>query len=111
MFEAYSTGSWRPLEGRDDEFVEAWRLFAGWATTMPGAGPATLARDVRDPRRFVSFIGWQSMDALRAWKSSDEFRPRMSDVQQFVDTFEPTELEVVALAERASVTEPPGGAA
>jgi heme-degrading monooxygenase HmoA len=66
-----------------------------WATGLPGAGAAVLARDRRDPERFVSFAGWESIDAVRAWKSSPEFKPRMSRVQEHVDKFAPTELDVV----------------
>jgi heme-degrading monooxygenase HmoA len=62
---------------------------------MPGAGTAVLTRDVRDPERFVSFVAWASLEAVRAWKTSPEFRPRMARVQKHVDKFAPTELEVV----------------
>jgi heme-degrading monooxygenase HmoA len=94
--EVFTTGSWRPFEGQEEEFLSAWRDFAGWASTLPGAGTATLARDLRDPARFVSFMGWETIEAVQAWKSSPEFKPRMSVVQQHIDEFAPTELEVVA---------------
>jgi heme-degrading monooxygenase HmoA len=54
-----------------------------------------LARDVRDPERFVSFVAWDSLEAVRAWKTSPGFRPRMARVQEHIDKFAPTELEVV----------------
>jgi len=99
MAHVYTTGSWGPFEGQEDEFVERWREFVGWATTLPGAGRAVLARDLRDPGRYVSFMAWSDLDAVRSWKGSAEFKPRMSKVQAHIDTFAPTELEVVEVVE------------
>jgi heme-degrading monooxygenase HmoA len=95
----YTTGSWRPFPGQEEAFLAAWQEFAGWAATLPGAAePAVLARDVRDEGRYVSFLGWDDMEAVRGWKGHTEFKERMGRVQRFVDKFAPTELEVVARA-------------
>ncbi len=91
-----TTGSWKPFPGHEDAFVEAWTEFSNWASRMPGAGRAILARDLRDPERFVSFVEWESIDAVRGWKSSPEFKLRMARVQAHIDKFAPTELELVA---------------
>jgi heme-degrading monooxygenase HmoA len=99
MAEVYTTGSWRPLPDEEEAFLRAWREFVSWAATMPGAGGAVLARDLRDPGRFVSFMAWRDLEAVRDWKGSPEFKPRMARVQEHVDTFAPTELEVVAVVE------------
>jgi heme-degrading monooxygenase HmoA len=102
MTDVYTTGSWKPNAGEEGAFVEAWGEFARWASDMPGAGTVRLARDLRDPEQFVSFAAWESIEAVRAWKSSPEFKERMSRVQRHVDKFAPTELEVVAAFERGS---------
>ena len=91
----YTTGSWKPFPGREDAFLEAWAEFMTWATSLPGAGAAVLGRDERDPGRFVSFAAWESIDAVRGWKDSPEFKLRMGRVQEHVDKFAPTELGVV----------------
>jgi heme-degrading monooxygenase HmoA len=96
MADVYTTGSWRPFPGAEEPFLGAWKEFAAWACTHPGARHATLARDLRDPERFVSFIAWDDIESVRAWKSSPEFKSRMSRVQEHIDKFAPTELEVVA---------------
>ena len=54
------------------------------------------------PTRFISFMPWESLDAIQAWKAHDEFKQRMSGVQEFVDKFAPTETEVVARARRTA---------
>jgi heme-degrading monooxygenase HmoA len=94
--DTYTTGSWKPFPGHEDAFVAAWIEFSSWASTLPGAGRAILARDLRDPERFVSIVEWASIDAVRGWKTSPEFKPRMARVQAHIDKFAPTELEVVA---------------
>jgi heme-degrading monooxygenase HmoA len=104
MSEVYTTGTWKPNPGNEEAFVKAWSQFAGWASSMPGAGTLRLVRDLHEPGRFVSFGDWESIDQVRAWKSSTEFRDRMAQVLQHVDDFQPTELESVAAANNGTVT-------
>lgn len=94
---AYTTGSWRPIPGHEEAFLAEWRAFMAWSCSLPGAGRAVLSRDLRDPERFVSYAAWNDVEAIRAWKSSPEFKPRMARVQEHIDRFAPTELEVVAV--------------
>jgi len=96
MPDAYTMGSWKPFPGQEEAFIEAWTEFASWATGFPGSGLARLARDVREPDRFLSFLDWESIEAVRGWKGSPEFKERMSRVQKHIDKFAPTELELVA---------------
>ena len=63
-----------------------------------GPARAILARDVRADGRYVSFMGWADMESVRRWKTHAEFKERMGRVQQFIDKFAPTELDVVARA-------------
>lgn len=100
----YTTGTWTPNPGREDVFVEAWSEFAAWASSMPGAGRLRLVRDMNQPERFTSFGEWQTVEAVRAWKSSLDFRERMAQVLQHVGNFQPSELELVAEADDGAVT-------
>ena len=99
MSTVYTTGAWRPFPGQEEAFQERWTEFVEWATSQAGAGRAVLARDIRDEGRFVSFLGWDSMEAMRDWKDSPEFKPRMGQVQQHIDKFDPTELELLVECE------------
>jgi heme-degrading monooxygenase HmoA len=92
----YTTGSWQPFPGEEEAFLAAWQEFAGWAAGLEGAGDGILAKDLRAEGRYVSFIAWDGMDSVRGWKGHPEFKERMGRVQQFVDKFAPTEIEVVA---------------
>jgi heme-degrading monooxygenase HmoA len=105
--EIYTTGRWKPRAGKEDAFVEAWASFAAWASGVAGAGTLRLTRNLRDADVFVSFGRWRTLDEVRAWKSSAEFRERLAHVLQHVDEFEPTELEVVATAEAGAAQPEP----
>jgi heme-degrading monooxygenase HmoA len=96
MGEIYTTGTWKPKTGEEEEFVAAWSDFAQWASESPGAGVLRLARDLADPGRFVSFGRWDSPEDAHAWKSSPEFWERLGRVQAHVAEFTPDELEIIA---------------
>jgi heme-degrading monooxygenase HmoA len=93
--DAYTTAEWVPKAGHEDTFVDAWTGFAEWAKAMPGAGTLRLARDLDDPKRFVSFARWDSIQAVHQWKASPDFPAHMAQVQEHVERFAPGELEVV----------------
>jgi heme-degrading monooxygenase HmoA len=61
---------------------------------MPGVGTMRLTRDILDSSRFLSFAPWESVDAIHAWKGSDEFKERIGRVKGHVDEFTPWELEL-----------------
>lgn len=102
MTEIYTTGTWTPHPGEEDEFVGAWAEFASWASGMPGAGMLSLARDIRDTERFVSIGRWDTLEQMRNWKGAPEFRERMAQVLRHVADFKPSELEVLATAEHGT---------
>lgn len=110
MSKVYTTGSWTPNPGSEDAFVDAWKTFAGWASGRPGAGTLQLVRDLHEPGRFVSFGAWESIDHVKGWKGSPEFKERMAQVLQHVDDFHPTELELLATAEDGSAVSPTAAA-
>jgi hypothetical protein len=74
------------------------KLLASAPAHRPG-----LARDLQVPERSVSFGDWEGVDRVRDWKSSPECREPMARVQ-YVDEFRPTELALVANAERGSIS-------
>jgi heme-degrading monooxygenase HmoA len=98
----YTSGTWTTNPGNEDAFLAAWQRFAAWASTMPGAGRLYLGRDLGEQQRFVSFGDWDSIDDVRAWKTSPEFRDRMAQVLQHVDEFQPAELRLVASAQNGT---------
>jgi heme-degrading monooxygenase HmoA len=95
MAETYTSGVWIVNEGEEDDFVAAWSDFVAWAREQEGAGTLRLVRDVRDASRYMSFAQWESFEAQQGWKATDEFRRRMTRVQQHVADFTPSVWELV----------------
>ena len=68
----------RVKEGREEEFVEAWKDVLGvFFFGLPNPpGPGTLIRSVEDPQLFYSFGPWKSLDDIRQIRS-DPRTPEM----------------------------------
>jgi heme-degrading monooxygenase HmoA len=47
----------------------------------------------------MSFAPWESFDAQREWKESDDFRERIGRVVRHVDEFTPSTYEPVTTVE------------
>ncbi len=105
MSTIYTSGTWTPTVGSEDAFLAAWKQFATWASSRPGAGRLQLTRDLRKPEQFVSIGDWASIEEVRGWKSSPEFRERMAQVLQHVEEFQPSELRLIASAKDGTTTE------
>jgi heme-degrading monooxygenase HmoA len=92
VYEIFTTGRFEVEQGNEDAFVEAWSAFAAWASENAGARTLRLFRDVRNPGRFVALGEWDDAEAIRAWKSSPEFKERIGRVVREAKQFEPSEL-------------------
>ena len=96
MGTVYTSGTWVAKAGREDEFIAAWQELAEWTTSeVPGAVWATLLRNLDDPRRFVSFGPWDSMEAVAAWRAMPEFAERVAGIRDLLESFEPAAFEAV----------------
>jgi heme-degrading monooxygenase HmoA len=111
MYEIFSSGRFEVEPGNEDAFVEAWSEFAAWVSQQSGAQTLRLFRDVRHPGRFVSIGQWDDAEAVRAWKSSPEFKERIGRVVKQATEFEPTEYVTLAKVSDGTVEalSPPEG--
>ena len=96
MSQAYTHTTWTVKPGLEDEFVRRWTEWVNWSALQGLSAPAKLLRDVDDPRRFVSYGPWRSIDAARQWRAMPGFHQRISRLQEVVERFEPSTLEQVA---------------
>jgi len=97
MGQPYTLGNWVAKPGREEEFVAAWQELADWTRGEFGErSSAKLLRDMADPRRFVSFGPWDSLEAIDAWRALPGFKEGVSRIREFLESFEPVTLEVVA---------------
>jgi heme-degrading monooxygenase HmoA len=96
MAATYTLSVWTVKEGQEEEFVRRWHELAELGWQMGLTGSAKLLRDVDNPRVFVSFGPWQSLDKVARWRSSPEFHDRISRLQEVLDRFEPRTLDQIA---------------
>jgi heme-degrading monooxygenase HmoA len=99
LSETYTSGIWTVKPGHEDEFVSVWTDFVTWAKQQPGSGAFRLVRDVDNPNRYFSFAPWETFEAQRLWKETEEFAARMKRVREHVDGFEPSTYELVTTVE------------
>ena len=74
---AYILALWRVNEGREEEFVEAWKCLSDYFLDLPNPpGTGTLVSSVEDPRLFYSFGLWRSIEDIQGMRS-DPRTPEM----------------------------------
>jgi quinol monooxygenase YgiN len=96
MAEIYTSGSWVVKEGREKEFIDAWRDLAEWTKVeIGGAGNPVLLRDGDNPRRFLSFGPWDDVEAVEAWRTSEGFQLRIGKVRELLEDLEVRTLDPV----------------
>jgi len=91
MYEIFTNARFEVAPENEEAFVHAWSEFAAWVSERPGAGTVWLVRDLRNAGRFVSNGQWDDAQAVRAFKSSPEFKERLGQVVKHATHFEPTE--------------------
>ena len=74
----WASGNWTVSEGREEEFIAAWKDWLGWSSqNIDGFVSATLIREIANPRHFVSFSPWRDAGTRDAWKSSGGFAEKL----------------------------------
>jgi heme-degrading monooxygenase HmoA len=96
MNELYTVGIWIAKPGQEEAFADAWRAMAE-ATAAEFAGAhGTLLRDTGNPRRFVSFGPWDSLETIETWRGSTAFKEGVARMRDLLESFEPGTYEVLA---------------
>jgi heme-degrading monooxygenase HmoA len=82
MTDAYASTNWHVAEGREGEFMQLWRDSLTWTKdNFDDFERARLLRDRADPSHLVSFIEWDSAEALDAWRNDPGFRERYAALE------------------------------
>ena len=90
-------GDWRIKQGNESEFIALWESFAHWTSqNHAGGGAGYLLQDTTDPRRFVSFGFWESVEAIDRWREDSEFQDFLENARELFDDLQPTTLKLVA---------------
>jgi pimeloyl-ACP methyl ester carboxylesterase len=95
--EAYTLGVWRVKDGKQGEFVEAWkelgRLFRS-LTHPPGEG--TLVQSLDEPRQFYSFGPWRTLDDIHEMRRHPDVPSELGKLMDLCEEGRPGTFRVVA---------------
>jgi quinol monooxygenase YgiN len=93
----YTVGIWTVKPGKEAEFIQAWREFAEWTSKQGlGVGTGRLVQDTENPRRFISFGPWPSVEVIEQWRAMPEFKAFFEKVRELCDEIQPRTLKLVA---------------
>ena len=88
MTEHYASGNWHVSEGKEEQFLGLWREWLEWTRdNREGFRAARLIREESDPRHFISFAEWNSLDLRAAWKNDPGFAERQTACRALCDEF------------------------
>lgn len=89
--------SWFVHPGHEEEFIAAWTDLMQWTMQeVPGKiGSVPLYRDFQDSQRFFCPMAWQSVEAIAAWRASQEYQNHIKRIEPLCDELETRILEQV----------------
>lgn len=93
--EPYTHTTWVVKPGFEELFVERWTEWVEWSRTEGFRAQALLLRDLDNPRTFVSFGPWESLDSVARWRGSPGYQERVRLLHAVVESFEPRTFEAV----------------
>ena len=83
-----SSGNWVVKAGSEDEFIARWTDFLKWTReSAKGLGSASLIRASDNPRQFISFAEWDTLESLNAWRSLPDFASKLGPCRALCDDF------------------------
>lgn len=91
----YTLTLWQVKPGMEEEFVRCWDEWVDWSHRQGFTARAELLRDHERPGAFVSFGPWESVEAVRNWRSLEGYQERVVRMHQLVESFEPRTLSLV----------------
>jgi heme-degrading monooxygenase HmoA len=95
--EVYTLGAWCVKEGKEREFVEAWKELGRHFGRLPRPpGEGTLLQSVDEPQRFYSFGPWRALDDIEAMRSHPDTPAAISRLLSLCEEGRPGTFRVVA---------------
>jgi hypothetical protein len=93
----YTLGVWRVKEGKQDQFVEAWKRLGRVFHNLPHPpGEGTLVQSLDEPQQFYSFGPWRTLDDVLAMRSDPDARREIGTLMELCDVARPGTFRVVA---------------
>ncbi|MEA5453972.1 antibiotic biosynthesis monooxygenase [Sinomonas sp. JGH33] len=96
MPDAYASGRWQVLPGREEEFVLRWREFLEWTHQHhPAMVDASLLQGLTNPSEFLSFSEWKDADSRAQWKRDPGFAEKIGACRALCEHMAGTDYERV----------------
>lgn len=95
--EVYTLAAWRVEQGREDEFVEAWKELGRFFRDLPHPpGEGTLLQSLDEPQQFYSFGPWRTLDDIHEMRGHPDTPKEMDKLTSLCDEARPGTFRVVA---------------
>jgi heme-degrading monooxygenase HmoA len=95
--DVFTLGMWRVKQGRQDQFIEAWKDVGRHFRSLPDPpGEGTLLQSVDDPEQFCSFGPWASLDDVQAMRGHADTPKVLGRLVELCDEARPGTFRVVA---------------
>lgn len=96
--EIYTLGAWRVKDGKQSEFVEAWKALGRYFRGLPHPpGKGTLLQCVDEPEQFYSFGPWRTLDDIQEMRSRPETPKEIGRLMDLCEEGRPGTFRVVAI--------------
>jgi heme-degrading monooxygenase HmoA len=97
--EIYTLGVWRVKEGKQSEFVEAWKGLGRHFRSLPHPpGEGTLLQSLDDPQQFYSFGPWRTLDDIHAMRGDPGTPKQIGKLMDLCEEGRPGTFRVVGTA-------------
>jgi hypothetical protein len=95
--EIYTLGAWRVKEGRQSDFVEAWKELGRFFRSLPNPpGEGTLLQSLDEPQQFYSFGPWRTIDDVQQMRGHPGTPEAISNLMALCEEGHPGTFRVVA---------------
>lgn len=95
--EVYTLGIWRVKDGKQREFVEAWKALGSYFRHLPHPpGVGTLLQSIDEPHQFYSFGPWRSLDDVEEMRSHPDTAKEIGKLMELCEEGRPGTFRVVA---------------
>lgn len=99
----YTLGNWRVEQGREAEFVDAWKAVGIAFSRLPNPpGPGILVRSESDSALFYSFGPWKRLEDIQAMRGDAQSHAALQKLISLCTEATPGAFRVVARAPGAS---------
>ena len=95
----YTLGVWRVKDGKQTEFVEAWKGLGAFFGNLPHPpGQGTLVQSLDEPKLFYSFGPWSRLEDVQEMRGHPGAQREIGKLMGLCDEGSPGTFRVVATA-------------